>query len=62
MNQPRIVITGMGWITPLGHDIETVWQALLAGQSGMSPIEHFDASTYPTQFAAQVKDFVVLVA
>lgn len=57
MTQPRIVITGMGWITPLGHDIESVWQALLTGQSGMSDIFHFDASTYPTHFAAQVKDY-----
>lgn len=57
MTQPRIVITGMGWITPLGHDIETAWQALLRGDSGMGPIEHFDASTYPTSFAAQVRNY-----
>ena len=53
----RIVITGMGWITPLGHDIETVWSKMLDGASGVSPIEHFDASTFPTTFAAQVKDY-----
>ena len=57
MTQPRIVITGMGWITPLGHDIESVWQALLRGESGMGPIEHFDASTYPTTFASQVREY-----
>ena len=53
----RIVITGIGCVTPLGHDIETVWGALLAGKSGIAPIEHFDASTFPTTFAAQVKDY-----
>lgn len=53
----RIVITGMGWITPLGHDIESVWRALLAAHSGTSAIQHFDASTYPTTFAAQVKGY-----
>jgi 3-oxoacyl-[acyl-carrier-protein] synthase II len=53
----RIVITGIGWVTPLGHDIETVWRRMLAGESGISPIEHFDASTFPTTFAAQVLDY-----
>lgn len=55
MNQ--VVITGMGWITPLGHDIESVWKKLLAGESGVSRIALFDADTFPTQIAAQVKDF-----
>ena len=54
---PRIVITGMGWITPLGHDLTTVWSKLMASQSGMAPIDRFDASTFPTSFAAQVRDF-----
>jgi len=53
----RIVITGMGWITPLGHDVETAWAALLRGDSGISTIAHFDAATFPTTFAAQVKDY-----
>jgi len=53
----RIVITGIGWITPLGHDIETVWSALLASRSGIRPIRHFDAATFPTTFAAQVVDY-----
>ena len=54
---PRIVITGMGWITPLGHDLETVWSALLSGASGVETTRHFDASTFPTQFSAPVKDY-----
>lgn len=53
----RVVITGIGWVTPLGHDIETVWSALLAGRSGISPTAKFDASTFPTTFSAQVKGF-----
>ena len=53
----RVVVTGIGWITPLGHDIETVWGNLLAGKCGITKNEHFDASTFPTDFAAQVKDY-----
>jgi 3-oxoacyl-[acyl-carrier-protein] synthase II len=58
-NAPRIVITGMGWVTPLGHDIATVWGRLMRSETGMSPIERFDARTFPTTFASQVKDFDV---
>lgn len=54
---PRVVITGMGWITPLGHDLDTVWGRLIAGESGVTEIERFDASTFPTSFAAQVRDY-----
>lgn len=53
----RVVITGMGWITPLGHDIESVWKRLLAGDNGIAPTTIFDARTFPTQFAAEVKGF-----
>ena len=53
----RVVITGMGIICPLGHDVETLWQALLAGQSGMAETTIFDASTFPTTFDAEVKDY-----
>ena len=53
----RVVITGIGWVTPLGHDIETAWAGLLAGESGIDRTTHFDASTFPTQFSAQVKDY-----
>lgn len=52
-----VVITGMGWVTPLGHDIETVWKRMLAGESGVAPIGHFDATTFPTTFAAEVRDY-----
>ena len=53
----RIVITGIGWVTPLGHDIESVWAALLEGKSGVGKTTRFDASTCPTGFSAQVKDY-----
>ena len=53
----RIVITGMGWITPLGHDLPTVWAKLAAGVSGITRIERFDASSFPTTFGAQVRDY-----
>ncbi len=53
----RVVITGMGWITPLGHELEGVWKRLLAGESGIAPTTIFDARTFPTQFAAEVKGF-----
>jgi 3-oxoacyl-[acyl-carrier-protein] synthase II len=47
----------MGWVTPLGHDIETVWGGLLSCASGIGRIDRFDASTFPTTFAAQVKGY-----
>jgi 3-oxoacyl-[acyl-carrier-protein] synthase II len=47
----------MGWVTPLGCDIEKVWQELLAGHSGVRPTTLFNAGTFPTTFAAEVKDF-----
>jgi 3-oxoacyl-[acyl-carrier-protein] synthase II len=51
------VITGMGVITPLGNTVDALYQAQLAGRSGVGPIVHFNASRFPTTFAAQVKNF-----
>jgi 3-oxoacyl-[acyl-carrier-protein] synthase II len=53
----RIVITGMGAITPLGHNVEDLYKKQLEGKSGIGPIALFNASRFPTKFAAQVKDF-----
>ncbi|MCH7601127.1 MAG: beta-ketoacyl-[acyl-carrier-protein] synthase family protein [Planctomycetes bacterium] len=56
-DQKRIVITGMGWVTPLGHDLETVWSRLTNGESGIARIDRFQAESFPTNFAAQVRDY-----
>ncbi|HXF98234.1 MAG TPA: beta-ketoacyl-ACP synthase II [Gaiellaceae bacterium] len=53
----RVVVTGVGMVTPLGNDPETTWQNLVAGESGAGPITHFDASDYPVRFACELKDF-----
>ena len=53
----RVVITGIGWVTPLGTDIESVWANLIEGRSGIDRTTNFDASTFPTQFSAQVKNY-----
>ncbi len=53
----RVVITGMGIVCPLGHDVETLWQALLTAKSGAAGTTIFDASTFPTTFSAEVKDY-----
>ena len=53
----RVVITGMGIVCPLGHDAETVWQAVMAGESGIAKTTIFDASTFPSTFSAEVKNF-----
>ena len=53
----RVVITGMGIVCPLGHDIKTVWAGLLAGKSGVARTTIFDASTFPTTFSAEVKNY-----
>ena len=53
----RVVITGMGWVTPMGHSIDAVWKRLLNGESGIARTTIFDASTFPTTFSAEVKGF-----
>jgi 3-oxoacyl-[acyl-carrier-protein] synthase II len=52
----RVVITGMGAVTPLGNDLPTTWRRLLAGESGVDRIRAFDPSSFPVQIAAEVKD------
>jgi len=57
MELKRVVVTGLGAITPLGNDVQTTWENALAGKSGAGPITHFDAFLFKTQFACEVKDF-----
>ena len=54
---PRIAVTGMGMVTPIGSDVDTVWTSLVEGRSGIGPITHFDTEGYSTRIAAEVKDF-----
>jgi 3-oxoacyl-[acyl-carrier-protein] synthase II len=55
MNLKRVVITGLGAITPLGNDVKTFWQHIVAGKSAAADITHFDASLFRTKFACEVK-------
>jgi beta-ketoacyl-acyl-carrier-protein synthase II len=57
MELKRVVVTGLGAVTPLGNDVETTWKNALEGVSGAGPITQFDASKFKTQFACEVKDF-----
>lgn len=53
----RVVVTGLGAVTPVGNDIPTMWDALLAGKSGVGPIRSFDASAFDSRIAAELKGF-----
>ena len=57
MELKRVVVTGLGAITPLGNDVASTWNAALNGESGAGPITHFDCSKFKTQFACEVKNF-----
>ena len=57
MSKRRVVVTGVGMITPLGHDVNATWQATLAGKSGVTAIDRFDASDLSVKIYAVVKDF-----
>ena len=54
---PRIVVTGLGMLTPLGNEVRTTWDNLLAGKSGIGPITRFDARDFSTRIAGEIKDF-----
>lgn len=56
MHRKRVVVTGMGIVSPVGNNIEDTWQAIQSGKSGAAPIESFDASAFATRFSASVKN------
>jgi 3-oxoacyl-[acyl-carrier-protein] synthase II len=57
MAEHEVVITGLGAVTPLGRDVASLWEGLLAGRSGIAPVTAFDASAYPTRVAGEVRDY-----
>jgi len=57
MHENRVVVTGCGVVTPIGLGLQAFWQALLSGQNGIARLTHFDARDYPSQIAAEVKEF-----
>ena len=57
MSKRRVVVTGLGTVSPVGLDVKTSWENILAGKSGIGPIEHFDVSDYTVRFGGTVKDF-----
>ena len=59
MSRRRVVVTGLGIVSPVGIGVEPAWSAILAGQSGIGPITRFDASSFPSRIAGEVKDFDV---
>nr|WP_269151856.1 beta-ketoacyl-ACP synthase II [Pseudomonas luteola] len=59
VSRRRVVITGMGMVSPLGGDVQSSWEGILAGRSGIAPIEHMDVSAFATRFGGSVKGFNV---
>ncbi len=59
MSRRRVVVTGMGMLSPLGNDVPSSWQGILAGRSGIGLIEHMDLSAYSTRFGGSIKNFDV---
>ena len=57
MSRRRVVITGLGIVSPVGNTVDEAWQNILAGRSGIGPVTKFDASTFPTKIAGEVKNF-----
>ena len=57
MNGRRVVVTGMGIISPMGNNLASNWEAVCNGRSGIGMVEGFDASTYPTRIAGEIRDF-----
>ncbi|MCC2639350.1 MAG: fabF [Moraxellaceae bacterium] len=59
MTRRRVVVTGLGMLTPLGHSVSSTWEGIVAGRSGITLIDHFDTTHYSTRFAGLIRDFDV---
>lgn len=57
MNKRRVVITGLGAVTPIGNNVQELWEGLITGRNGAGKITRFDTSKFATQFACEVKNF-----
>jgi len=57
MELKRVVVTGLGALTPIGNTVPEFWENLISGVSGAGPITHFDTSLFKTKFACEVKNF-----
>jgi len=57
MSRRRVVVTGLGMVTPLGNAVASTWEGILSGRSGIGPIEHFDVSAYATRFGGSIRNF-----
>src|SRR3546814_2439745 len=57
MSRRRVVVTGLGIVSPVGNDVATAWSNILAGRSGIGPITYFDVSAYTTRFGGMIRDF-----
>ena len=57
MELKRVVVTGLGALTPIGNTVEEYWEGLVNGVSGAAPITHFDATNFKTRFACELKNF-----
>ena len=57
MSKRRVVVTGMGMVSPVGNNVTDSWNNILEGKSGIAPLDHFDVSAYTTRFGGSIKDF-----
>ena len=57
MARKRVVVTGLGLVTPVGNSVDESWANIVAGKSGITPIEHFDTSGFNTRFSGSIKNF-----
>jgi len=57
MSKRRVVVTGLGIVSPVGNTLASAWDSIVNGRSGIGPVTHFDASQFATRIAGQVRDF-----